>query len=97
MTPPSTDPAKKTIQQQFKIFLDKTLNKKNLDSISYMSGWMGLFLCTLILPREINSKIGKIILFIFLGLYFISLLWKGIKEFFLTKKITDKTLKNEKD
>jgi hypothetical protein len=40
----------------------------------------------MILPREINSKIGKIILFIFLGLYLISLIWRGIKEFYLTKK-----------
>jgi hypothetical protein len=86
MTPPSTDPANKTILQRLKISLDKAFNKKNLEIISYISGWIGLFLCAMILPREINSKIGKIILFIFLGLYLISLIWRGIKEFYLTKK-----------
>jgi hypothetical protein len=82
---------KKTVLQGIKLFLDKAFNKKKLDIISYISGWMGLFLCAMIFPREINSKIGRIIFYIFLGLYFIFLIWRGIKEFILAKKSTDKT------
>jgi hypothetical protein len=97
MTIPDYNPNKKTFKQRIRIFRDILFSERVLDIISYVSGWMGFLICVMILPREINSKIGRIIMYIFFGLFFVSLLWRGIK-LFLTKNHTyNNSIKNEKN
>jgi hypothetical protein len=92
MTIPETNSDKKTFQQRIKNFHDILFSKKVLDIISYLSGWMGFLICVMILPREIKSRIGVIVMYVFFGLFFISLIWRGLNKFMIPRGTTNKTI-----